>query len=173
MRKFFGLILAFIFSGLMCQNIFADESKVFEISKVEKQITVTYGGKLLQYISWEEKSEPSVVLTTFFISYLEESDFWKNSVTNLGRGGVSKDEVLSEMEKKRNAFYGLVDRLVITVNPDKIELLGHSKIDTIERAYFKIKIAYSYRGEEDAGEDDVLMIKDRASGDWYVAELPL
>lgn len=173
MRKFFGLILAFVCAGFMCQSIFADGSNVFEISKDGKQITVTYGGKPLQYISWDEKSNPSVVLTTFFISYLEESDFWKNSITNLGRGGLSNDELLSEMEEKRTSFYGLVDRLVISVNPEEIESQPSSKIDTIERAYFKIKISYSYRGEEDSGEDDVLMIKDRTSGDWYVAELPL
>ncbi len=173
MRKILNLILLLITGAFFSQNLFASDGYFFEVVKNGQQITVTYGEKPIQYISWEDKSDPSVVLTTFFISYLEKSDFWKKSITNLGLGGASRENVLSEMEEKYEAFYGLVDRLTIKIDPEKIQVLDGSEIDTIERAYFTIKITYLYQGEEDSGEDEVLMIKDKITGDWYVAQLPL
>ncbi|WP_432999967.1 hypothetical protein [Treponema vincentii] len=46
-------------------------------------------------------------------------------------------------------------------------------LDRDEVASYTIKIAYSAEGETEEGEDEVTMEKDRKSGEWRVAELPL
>lgn len=46
-------------------------------------------------------------------------------------------------------------------------------LDGDEVASYTIKIAYSAEGETEEEEDEVTMEKDRKSGEWRVAELPL
>ena len=173
MKKLF-FTFAFIFASICFISAEpAESSKSFVVTANSGHVTVTYDGEPIEYISWTDKSDPTVVLTTFFISYLEQSEFWKDSVTNLGTSGKTKDSVIEKMQESYKNVYSRVDKLQITINPEKFSVNSGNSIDSISTAMYKIKITYVVGNDSDSGEDDVLMVKEKSSGNWFVSELPL
>ena len=137
--------------------------KAFVVVRNGKEVTATYGGKPLTGNSWKDRKDPSAVLAAFFISYLNQTDDWHDLVVN----NTFYEILVDNMNEAYAQFYGIPDTISITMSPEKCMFEGKGT------AFYTIKIAYSYEGKTDEGEDEVTMEKDKERGEWLVAELPL
>ena len=137
--------------------------KVFVVVRNGKEVTATYGGKPLTGNSWKDRKDPSAVLAAFFISYFNQTDDWHDLIVN----NTFYEILVDNMNEAYAQFYGIPDTISITMSPEKCMFEGKGT------AFYTIKIAYSYEGKTDEGEDEVTMEKDRERGEWLVAELPL
>ena len=152
----------FIAAVLYAQNVPISE-KAFVVVRNGKEVTATYGGKRLTGNTWKNRKAPSAVLAEFFVSYFKQTDDWHDLVVH----NTDYEILVDEINEAYAYFYGSVDTLSITISPEKFTL------DENEAAFYTIKIAYSSEGKTEEGEDEVTMGKDRKSGEWRVAELPL
>ena len=135
-----------------------DSKKSFVIKREGKKVTATLGGKPVSDFSNIDRTDPTEVLAAFFVSYFNQSDDWKNYVLHSCIG----DEIAS-FENDWEELYGLADSISVTINPENY----HKYTE-----YYTIKISASYRGETDDGEDDVEMIQNERTRQWFVVELP-
>ena len=152
----------FTVTVLYAQNTLITE-KSFIVVRNGKEVTATYGGKTLSGNSWKDRKDPSAVLAAFFISYFNQTDDWHDLIVN----NTFYEILVDNMNEAYAQFYGIPDTISITISPEKCIFEGEGT------AFYTIKIAYSYEGETDEGEDEVTMEKDRERGEWLVAELPL
>ena len=152
----------FTVTVLYAQNTLITE-KSFIVVRNGKEVTATYGRKTLSGNSWKDRKDPSAVLAAFFISYLNQTDDWHDLVVN----NTFYEILVDNMNEAYAQFYGIPDTISITMSPEKCMFEGKGT------AFYTIKIAYSYEGKTDEGEDEVTMEKDRERGEWLVAELPL
>ena len=152
----------FIAAVLYAQNVPISE-KAFVVVRKGKEVTAIHGGKSLTGNAWKNRKDPSAVLAEFFVSYFKQTDDWHDLVVNNTDYGMLVDEINEAYAQ----FYGIIDTISITISPEKF------MFDRDEVASYTIKIAYSAEGETEEGEDEVTMEKDRKSGEWRVAELPL
>ena len=147
---------------LYAQNAPTPE-KAFVVVRNGKEVAATYRGKPLTGNSWKDRKDPSAVLAAFFISYFNQTDDWHDLIVN----NTFYEILVDNMNEAYAQFYGIADTISITISPEKFMLKGDAT------AFYTIKIAYSYEGKTDEGEDEVTMEKDKKSGEWLVAELPL
>ena len=152
----------FIAVVLYPQNVPISE-KAFVVVRNGKEVTATYGGKRLTGNAWKNREDPSAVLAEFFISYFKQTDDWHDLVVN----NTDYWMLVDEINEAYAHSYGRVDTISITISPEKCMLYGDKS------AFYTIKIAYSYEGETEEGEDEVTMEKDRERCEWRVSELPL
>lgn len=152
----------FTVTVLYAQNTLITE-KSFIVVRNGKEVTATYGGKTLSGDSWKDRTNPSAVLAAFFVSYFKQTDDWHTLIVN----NTFYEILVDEMNEAYAQFYGIADTISITISPEKFMLKGDAT------AFYTIKIAYSYEDKTDEGEDEVTMRKDKKSGEWLVAELPL
>ena len=155
-------VVIFTVTVLYAQNTLITE-KSFIVVRNGKEVTATYGGKPLSGNSWKDRKDPSAVLAAFFVSYFKQTDNWHDLIVN----NTFYEILVDEMNEAYKQFYGIADTISITISPEKFMLKGDAT------AFYTIKIAYSYEGKTDEGEDEVTMEKDKKSGEWLVAELPL
>ena len=146
-------------------------ASTFVVTRNGASVTATERGQALTGDEWKDLKDPSAALAVFFASYFSQSDEWKDMVAN---GGFSwsgcyaetHEEMIAAMTEAYEDFYGLADSISITIKPAKFKSNGDGS------AFYTIKIALSYRGESDEGEDTVTMLQDE-NGNWLVVELPM
>ena len=155
-------VAIFIAAVLYAQNVPISE-KAFVVVRNGKEVTAIHGGKSLTGNAWKNRKDPSAVLAEFFISYFKQTDDWHDLIVN----NTFYEILVDNMNEAYAQFYGIPDTISITISPEKCMFEGEGT------AFYTIKIAYSYEGKTDEGEDEVTMEKDRERGEWRVSELPL
>lgn len=173
MKKTFALLLIFAVSFLFLEPIAAQGNNTYTIIREGDQLSFYYDGEETQTLPSEDKTNPYKTLASFFLCYLDYKASWEAYLPDCTNVTEAKDDLISSMEEDFQSLYGLVHTIAITIKPDSLELLPVSPRDRFEEALLTIQIYISHEGEEDSGEDQVLMLKDKKTGSWYVAELPL
>lgn len=169
---FAGLNFAFsdsVKSETACGN------ETFVVSKNGSEVSVLCGGMLLsdhaKILSQTDFTNPTSVAVSFFISYLSQTEEWKDFVSDyelfISGGKESyvrnmKEQFVDRMNASYEKAYGVVDSISITFNPEKFK-----------DGYYTVKIKISYNGESEEGEDQISMVKAPKSENWFVQELPL
>lgn len=137
---------------------YSDEiaTETYVISRNAEAVTAFYGEKEVSSFSKINQKDPTQVLAAFFRSFLSGHNEWQKY--------VAPNVLISDMLGDYKKFYSVPESISITIDNKKFDA---------QKGYFTIKIAYTYKGESGEGEDEVTMFQDKASGNWFVEELPL
>ena len=137
----------------------------YNIERNGTEVTARKNSKELTGNEWKDFKDPSATLAAFFISYLSQTDEWKNLIADFGDFD-SKEELIAERNRPYEEFYGRVDSLSITINPLYFKNYGNGT------ALYTVSFGFSYDGNLGAGDDQVSMIMDE-NGNWLIEKLPL
>lgn len=138
-----------------------EENGAFVIKRENGKVSAKQGVNSISGFSKIDRTDPTQVLAAFFESYLKQTGSWKDFVSECELFD-SKADLIEIMQDAFRKFYGVAEMISITFNEEDFD--SHS-------GYYTIKIAYSHKGEEDEGEDQVAMAQNK-NGEWFVMEVP-
>lgn len=105
-----------------------------------------------------DQTDPTEVLTAFFISYFNQSEDWKKYVS------PQFHEIrIEDIEEDWEEFYSLTDFISISFSPDDFDA---------DTGYYSVNFNGSYQGEDFDDEDEVSLYQDTRTHLWYISELP-
>ena len=131
----------------------------YVISRDGSMVTAKLGDKEFTVSSMIDQTDPTEVLTAFFVSYFKQTEDWKNYVSPIVHEGR-----INVIEDAWEELYGLADFISISFSPDNFDE---------ETGYYIVKIDGFYQGEEFDGEDEVALYQDAKTHQWYISELPM
>ncbi len=131
----------------------------YVISRDRSKVTAKLGDKELSDFSTIDQTNPTEVLSAFFVSYFNQTEDWKNYVSPIVHEGR-----INVIEDAWEELYGLADSISISFSPDNFDK---------DTGYYIVKIDGFYQGEEFDGEDEVALYQDAKTHQWYISELPM